>query len=109
MKTYDPLVLASRQTLMQRVADYVRTGHTYWTTGEIAVDRAPILVRKFVRLYAVDLDRNRRFRAKQLGEADAVLLLLQTPTSGAYIPGGHPNSPTCGHPELLHLIERRGS
>ena len=83
MRAYDPLVLVSRQTLMQRVADYVRTGHVHWTTGEIAIERAPALVRKFARLYDVDLDRNRRFRAKQLGEADAVLLLLQAPAGGA--------------------------
>jgi hypothetical protein len=28
--------------------------------------------------------------------------LLLTILAGL-IPGGHPNSPTCGHPKLLHL------
>lgn len=82
---YDPVVLDSRQTLLQRVGDYVRTGHTHWTAGEVALERAPVLVRKFARLYAVDVDRNRRFRAKQRGDANAVLLLLRTPAGGASI------------------------
>jgi hypothetical protein len=43
-----------------------------------------MLTRKFARLYAVDYDRNRRFRAKQLGEGDAVLL-LQASAGGASI------------------------
>lgn len=94
---YDPLVLSSRQTLMQRVCDYVRTGHVHWTTGEVSLGRAADLARKFARLYAVDLDRNRRFRAKQHGDADAALLWYE-PFPGAMTlrwvllvtPGEHP-------------------
>lgn len=79
MPMYDPIVLESRQTLMQRIADYVRTGHTHWTSGQIPLERAPAVARKFARIYEVDLDRNRRFRAKRAGEANAVLLLLRKP------------------------------
>ena len=77
MRPYDPLVLHTRQVLMQRIADYVRTGHVHWTCGEVALDRVPTLARKFARLYGTDLDRNRRLRAKARGEANAVLLLAK--------------------------------
>ncbi len=94
---FDPLVLSSRQTLMQRIADYIRTGYTHWTAGQLPVEHAPKLARKFARLYAVDLDRNRRFRAKQRGEANAVLLLYAGAANSALVrwvlmvtPGDHP-------------------
>lgn len=77
MRAYDPIVLESRQVLMQRLADYVRTGHVHWTCGEVTLERAPTLARKFARLYGTDLDRNRRLRAKARGEGNAVLLLAR--------------------------------
>jgi hypothetical protein len=83
MPMFDPIVLDSRQTLMQRIADYVRTGHVHWTSGEVSLERAPAMARKFARLYAVDRDRNRRFRAKRDGEANAVLLLHRGPECSA--------------------------
>ena len=94
---YDPLVLHSRQTFMQRIADYARTGHVHCTAGEVTLERAPALVRKFARLYGVNLDRNRRFRAKQCGAANAVLLLHSTAATSGTVrwvlmvtPGDHP-------------------
>lgn len=85
MPTYDPLVLQSRQVLMQRIADYVRTGHVHWTSGEVTLDRAPTLARKFARLYGADLDRNRRLRAKARGDGNAVLLLAQLQSDDACV------------------------
>lgn len=94
---YDPIVFTSRQTFLQRTADYVRTGHIHWTAGVVPVDRVHRLVRKFTRLYAVGLDRNRRFRAKRRGEANATLLLVWMSTVQTHIqwvllvtPGDHP-------------------
>lgn len=77
MRAYDPIVLDGRTLLMQRLADYVRTGHVRWTCGEVAFDRVASLVRKFARLYGTDFDRNRRLRAKARGEGNAVLLLAR--------------------------------
>jgi len=77
MSAYDPIVLASRQVLLQRLGDYVRTGHVNWTCGEVTLERAPSLAGKFARLYGTDLDRNRRLRAKARGEGNAVLLLAR--------------------------------
>lgn len=77
MAPYDPIVLDSRQVLLQRLGDYVRTGHVNWTSGEVTLDRAPSFARKFARLYGTGLDRNRRLRAKVRGEGNAVLLLAR--------------------------------
>lgn len=74
---HDPLVFNSRQLLMQRVADRVRAGYVHWTSGEVLLERAPILVRKFARLYGTDVDRNSRVRAKLRGDGNAALLLAQ--------------------------------
>lgn len=94
---HDPIVFTSRQTFLQRTADYVRTGHVHWTAGIVPLDRVHRLVRKFTRLYSVGLDRNRRFRAKRRGEANAALLLVWTSTARTHIqwvllvtPGDHP-------------------
>jgi len=72
---YDPVVLTYKSTVMQRLADYVRLGYKFWTAGEVPLARANALARKFTRYYRVDLDRNRRARAKSAGEGCAVLLL----------------------------------
>lgn len=77
---YDPLVFTSRQVLMQRIGDQVRVGYRHWTSGEVELGRASALVRKFARLYAVDLDRNRRLRAKARGEGNATLMLARFDT-----------------------------
>ena len=82
---YDPIVFTSRQTFMQRAADYIRTGHVHWTSDIVVPDRMHKLVRKFAQVYGVGLDRNRRFRAKQLGEASAVLLLAFASTARTHI------------------------
>ena len=79
--SFNPIVLRDHQALQQRIADYVRTGHSRWTRGTVALNRARAMVQKFARLYAVDLDRNRRLRAKTRGEGNAVLLLAEASTS----------------------------
>lgn len=59
---------------MQKLSDYVRHGYVFWTSGTIEASKAAALVRKFCRYYAIDLDRNRRARAKKRGEGCAVFL-----------------------------------
>lgn len=69
---YDPVVLTYKSTLMQRLADYVRFGYRFWTAGEVPLARASALARKFSRYYRVDLDRNRRARARRAPEKAAL-------------------------------------
>lgn len=95
--SFNPVVLQDVQILMQRIGDYVRTGHVHTTCGTVARDRAQAMVRKFAHLYAVDLDRNRRLRAKSRRHGTAVLLLAESGASGAPLiwyllvtPGEHP-------------------
>lgn len=68
-------VIVHRTSLMQAVGDRVRAGYHYFATGTVTADRAVTWVRKAQRYYAVNLDRNRRARAKQRGEGCAYLLL----------------------------------
>lgn len=65
---------------MQRHADYIgRHGYHWWTSGEVAQDRAQHLVRKFVALYGIDLHRNTRSRRKKSGAGAAILLIYRLP------------------------------
>ena len=93
---YDPLVLASKAALMQRLADYVRLGYRYWTSGEIPLDRANRLVDKFHRLYEVGRSRNQRCSAKRDGIANSVLLLYlpHTATAAQHASGQEPYADT---------------
>jgi hypothetical protein len=70
----DQAVIISRTALLQSVSDAVRHGYRYYTTGSVSHTRASSWARKAARYYAVDLDRNRRARAKQRGEGCARLL-----------------------------------
>lgn len=75
MSAYNQDVIPSKAVYMQRIADFVRLGYQYWTAGEIHAHRAARLADKFRTYYRVDLDRNRRARAKQHGNGCAVLLM----------------------------------
>lgn len=92
---YDHPILLHKTALMQRIADHVRVGYRYWTSGSVNAHKAAALVRKFVRYYHVNLDRNRRARAKKAGEGCAVLLMWEA-SEGVLAwfllvtPGDHP-------------------
>jgi hypothetical protein len=68
-------VILSRTALMQSVSDAVRLGYHHYATGSVTADRAASWARKACRYYGVDLDRNRRARAKLAGEGRAFLFL----------------------------------
>lgn len=72
---YDPLVLTNQAVAMQRIADYVRSGHVFWTAGEVTMARAKSLVHKFDRLYGIGRTRNQRATDQSHGVAGATLIL----------------------------------
>ena len=77
-------VHTSRPAFMQRIADYVRSGHHRWTSGEVPLDRAHALAQKFAALYRVDATRGQRQRMKRAGIGSAHLLLYaRRPEAGA--------------------------
>ena len=94
--SYDPVVLTHLSTFMQRIADHVRLGYCFWSSGEINTDKAPAFVRKFDRLYAVGRTRHQRAWARLKGEAGAVLLL--------YAPTAH-TPPTTGKDEPTKVAQ----
>lgn len=72
---FDPLVFTSRPAYMQRIADYVRSDHHRWTSGEVQLDRAHAFVQKFSVLYRIDATRGQRLRLKRCDIASAYLLM----------------------------------
>jgi len=72
---FEITVHTSRPAFMQRVADFVRTGHHRWTSGEVQLDRAHALAQKFAALYRIDATRGQRLRMKRSGIASAHLLM----------------------------------
>lgn len=88
-------VIVTRTALMQAVSDAVRVGYYWWCAGVVSPERATAWVRKAERYYAVDLDRNRRARAKARGEGCAKMFLHEdTPGELTWIlvvtDGDHP-------------------
>jgi len=62
--------------LMKRMLHYVSHGYTAWTAGEIPRAKAEAIALKFVDRYAVDRTEMQRYRAKALGQANSMLLML---------------------------------
>lgn len=77
--TYDPFIYLYKSVFLQRIADYVRTGHVRWTSGEVSLARVGALAKRFDRLYGVGRTRHQRAWARQKGEASAVLLFYRRP------------------------------
>lgn len=77
--TYDPFIYLYKSVFLQRIADYVRSGHVHWTSGEVTLSKASVLAKKFARLYCVGRTRHQRAWARQKGEASAVLLFYRRP------------------------------
>lgn len=66
-----------RSVYLQRVQDYVRNDYYHYITGVSSADKWPALVTKFQGLYAIDRDKKQRYRCKQQGIGNAVLLAHQ--------------------------------
>lgn len=75
MASFNPMIFDRKSVFMQRIADYARAGYLHWTAGEIPVQKAVMLARKFADLYLVGLSKDARFKRKKLGLGNAVLLL----------------------------------
>lgn len=78
-RTFDPLVYSSKSVFLQRVQACVIDGYRHYTSGTATPAAALGLARKFKSVYAVDCDKNSRYRRKQQGLGNARLLLFQNP------------------------------
>jgi len=70
----DPYIYTYRATYMQRIADYVRTGHTKYVLGRISIEKASDLYDKFSALYDVHLTPMQASRKRAKGYATGRLL-----------------------------------
>jgi len=82
----DVLVLDS-VVAMQRLADCVRRGYHWHTSGVVPTGRASALLAKFEALYAVNAHRNTRWRRRRRGIAAAVFQLYRLPGTNDDTPG----------------------
>lgn len=75
----DWFVLRHRATVMQRLADLVRSGHRHYVAGSVPLEKAPMLAGKFVALYQVDQHRMQASRQRSAGQASFRLLMHGQP------------------------------
>lgn len=74
-RRFDPLVHHRKSVFLQRVQAGVIDGYRHYVAGTVSPDVAVGVVRKFKTLYAVDCDKNARYRRKKQGLGNARLLL----------------------------------
>lgn len=70
-------VFTHKAAFMQRIADYVRTGHQAYISGITAIEKIFPTWEKLVNNNPVYSDRLKAFRAREKGEATGRLLLYQ--------------------------------
>jgi hypothetical protein len=80
-------VHTKKTPFMQRVADLVRTGHTQYVIGQVALKKAGYLAGKFSGTLSINEDKVQAFRARKKGLPTARLLFLEA-----------------ADPDLLHWI-----
>jgi hypothetical protein len=68
-------IFTSPEVAMQRIADAVRHGYTYYSHGTVSIDRCLHVVKKLDLNYRVLADRNERARRARLGLGNAKLIL----------------------------------
>ncbi len=73
---FDPFVFTKKTVLMQRLSDLVRTGHHYYVTGSIPVEKAAGLATKLDGLYDVDQGKLAASRQRKKGDASFRLLMF---------------------------------
>lgn len=74
-RRFVPLVNFSKSVVLQRVQAAVGDGYRYYVTGTVEPEVAVGLARKFKALYAIDCDKNERYRRKKEGRGNARLVL----------------------------------
>jgi hypothetical protein len=65
MKTW---VFTSKAAYMQRIQDYVRTGHSLYIQGVLATAKVPAFAQKMATLHPIFDDKLKAFRAREKGE-----------------------------------------
>lgn len=66
-------LLPNRLTLMQRIQDAARNGYTWYTFGEIPLEKWPDFEAKFAGKYETDLSKSLRCKRRKAGEAVSLL------------------------------------
>ena len=72
----DWFVLTKKTTIMQRLSDLIRTGHTSYVEGQIPAEKAPYFAAKLDALYLVGQNKLQASRHRKAGNASFRLLML---------------------------------
>lgn len=71
---HNPTIFRYRSVYLQRIADYVRKGYIYSTSGTIAAKKVGDLGQKFHSFYHCFASKNQRMLTKKAGRANCTLL-----------------------------------
>lgn len=74
----NPFVLTKKTVYMQRIADYVRSGHVRYISGKIDIEKAGFFAAKMDYHYACYASAVDHFRQRQRGFSSSKLLFLYT-------------------------------
>lgn len=75
MKT--PAILLHKTDAMARILTLVSRAYTHWTAGQIDAKKLAAFTLKLTDRYHIDATTMQRYRAKQKGQANSELVLLQ--------------------------------
>lgn len=75
MKT--PAILLHKTDAMARILTLVSRAYTHWTAGQIDAKKLAAFTLKLTDRYQIDATTMQRYRAKQKGQANSELVLLQ--------------------------------
>jgi hypothetical protein len=75
---FDPVVLRTKTSYLQRAADLVRLGYRWHVSGVVPLERCAVMVRKFRDVYLTHLGKDARYRRKRVGLGNAHLLLWRS-------------------------------
>lgn len=71
---HNPTIFRYRSVYLQRIADYVRKGYIYSTSGTIAAKKVGDLSEKFHSFFNCFASKNQRMLSKRAGRANCALL-----------------------------------
>jgi hypothetical protein len=93
----NPFIFTYKTPFMQRISDFVRTGHTQYIMGTISVSKAGLFAQKFEKKFQTGRTNVETCRARQQGEHSARLLFLHQDSTPnltwilLYFPGATPD------------------
>jgi hypothetical protein len=78
----DHFVFTKKTVYMQRIGDFVRSGHSSYVQGRISIEKAGFLVAKFEERFSISSTKLEASRSRRAGLSSTRLLLLRQDEQG---------------------------